>query len=527
MGLFVFVNRGLRTSRSCGALALMLFVCAGVLGCDGSKVSNAVGSSPPLPPPFDTKLGEGTLADSTVVQVYPTSADTGLDGFYQQIACPPNADSNICNTNTASLNTSQFGNFDLSTNPIANNAAGVQKVDAIKVHYTAINVDGTADTVSGGIAMPELPASAIRGLILYFHGTTTDRTKVPSNFVPLSNSSSYTDGTLLAAVWASQGYVVAMPDYIGLGDDTSHPHPYVVYPQQNAQSGLAMVKAARALLSKNYGLSGTLPFFTTGYSEGGAYALEAGKLMQLNSAYASTLQVTLRKVVPLSGFFDLSTTGLSYLFANIQAQGPPYYVYDVTDSELSKPYLMAYLVSSYAHYAGALPSDIFAAPFDPPCSPECDTLYNLYFTSNSGDDYVIAKSDEYASDAGYLGQQGSSAQPLLTAAYAAALMNHDITNPLFQQIASADTYLFTPQFPVTVLSLEQDSIVTRANSDIAFSYFTLKNPAGPYQKVLIPNASFETPGYVYGYYEIDHTTELAFMSVLMLNQFNLGSQQGL
>jgi hypothetical protein len=249
--------------------------------------------------------------------------------------------------------------------------------------------------------------------------------------------------------------------------------------------------------------------------------------MQLNSGYASTLHVTLRKVVPLSGFFDLSNTGTGYLFTDIQTQGvAPYYVYSLFDSGASKPYLMAYLVSSYAHYAGASPADILAGPFDPPCNPQCDTLYDLYFTSNLGDDSVILQVTDYASKAGYPGEHGNSAQPLLTPAYAAALMNRDTTNPLFRQIASADTYLFTPQFPVTVLSLEQDSIVTRANSDVAYSYFTSKNPTGSYQEILIPNTSFQTPGYIYGYYGIDHTTELPFISVLMLNQFNLELQQG-
>ena len=67
----------------------------------------------------------------------------------------------------------------------------------------------------------------------------------------------------LAAVWASRGYVVVMPDYIGSGDDTSEPHPYVVYPNVNAESGLAMVKAARSLLSGSYKVTASLPLFIT------------------------------------------------------------------------------------------------------------------------------------------------------------------------------------------------------------------------------------------------------------------------
>lgn len=506
-------------------LAAIFFLFTSSLGIGCGSGSNPMNTT--SEPPFNTGLGEGNLVSSTTVQTYPTLGSNGmaLDTFYSQMVCPSGAANSICTTNEASLDTSQFGNFDLSADPIGKNSLGIEKVDAIKIDYTAINVDGSADTVSGGIAMPEVSASSIKGMILYFHGTTVNPTNVPSNFAPLSSSSSYTDGTLMAALWASQGYVVIMPDYIGLGDDTTHPHPYVVYPQQNAQSGLAMVKASRTLLAKNYGLTATLPFFTTGYSEGGAYSLEAGHLMQTNSAYASTLNVTLRKVVPLSGFFDLSNTGLAYLFANTQSEGvAPYYIYDLSLMQASKPFLMGYLVSSYAHYASVAPTDIFAAQFDPPCSPNCDTLYQLYFTSNPTDTIVATEANYYATQAGYLNQGSNSATPLLTSAYAMALMNHDTTNPLYKQVAGADTYTFTPQFPVALLSLQQDSVVTRANSDIAYNYFTSKGPASLFQEILIPNTAFETPGYLYGYYNIDHTTELPFLAVLMLNQFDQPSQ---
>jgi hypothetical protein len=502
-------------------LAAILFLFAGAVSIGCGSGSSPVGSAPV--PPFDTGLGEGNLVSSTTVQIYPTSGSNGmaLDSFYDQMVCPSGAAESICTTNEASLDTPQFGNFDLSADPIGKNSLGIEKVDAIKIDYTTVNVDASADTVSGGIAMPEVAASSIKGMILYFHGTTVNPTNVPSNFAPLSSSSSYTDGTLMAALWASQGYVVIMPDYIGLGDDTAHPHPYVVYPQQNAQSGLAMVKASRTLLTKNYGLTSTLPLFTTGYSEGGAYSLEAGHLMQTNPAYASTLNVTLRKVVPLSGFFDLSNTGLGYLFGNIQSEGvAPYYIYDTELMQLSKPFLIGYLVSSYAHYASATPTDIFASQFDPPCSPDCDTLYQLYFTSKPTDTVVATEASSYATQAGYLSHDSNSATPLLTSAYATALMNHDTTNPLYQQVAGADTYTFTPQFPVALLSLQQDSVVTRANSDIAYNHFISKGAASLYQEILIQNTAFETPGYLYGYYNIDHTTELPYLGVLMLNQFN-------
>ena len=175
---------------------------------------------------------------------YPTatsSTQTGLDTFYSQTICPSTLTTQNCALNEASLNTAEFGNFNVVADPISNNPLGVKLVDAVKIDYTAINVNQSPVTVSGGIAIPEIAPSSIKGMILYFHGTTTQRTNVPSNFTTTTNTA-YTDGVLLAAVWASQGYVVVMPDYIGLGDDTTHVHPYVIYPTQNAQSGGHFVK---------------------------------------------------------------------------------------------------------------------------------------------------------------------------------------------------------------------------------------------------------------------------------------------
>lgn len=506
---------------SCIVLAALL------AGCGSSKPTLGA----PGQPPFDSAGGEGTLVSEQPVITFSTGTtptQTGLDTFYSQTICPSTLTAQNCAANQANLNTAEFGNFDLAANPIANNAAGVKLVDAIKVDYTAINVDQTPVKVSGGLAVPEIAPSAIKGIILYFHGTTVQRTNVPSNFTP-TTSATYTDGTLLAAVWASQGYIVVMPDYIGLGDDTTHIHPYVVYPAQNAQTGFAMLKAVQTVLSSKYQITGNLPLYITGYSEGGAYALEAGHLMQTNPQYASTLNVTLKDVVPLSGFFDLSGTGVPYLFYNMDPSAPsnPYYAYSPLTSIASKPYLSAYLTLSFANYANIAPTTILSGSFYTfPCSngSNCRTLDNLYFTDpqTSGyDTVVISIADTQAEIAGWGVFTNNSVAPLLTQSYSTALQNKDTTNPLYQQLVNADTYTFTPTFPVTLLSLQQDSVVTRVNSDVAYAYFTQQNAKGPYQELLVPNSDFMvSDGEYLPNAGVDHLTEVPFMSILILNQFN-------
>jgi len=499
-----------------------------VSGCGG----NGGSSAPSSPAPFDSAKGEGDLVSNQLVVTYPTATttQTGLDTVYTQAICPDTVGPQDCTTNENSLNTPAFGNFNVSADPIANNPLGIKLVDAIKIDYTALNVDQSAVTVSGGILVPELAAKSLKGMILYFHPTTVQRTKVPSNFVTATNADPNFEGILFAAVWASQGYVVVMPDYVGLGDDTTHVHPYVVYPAQNAQSGLAMVKAARSALASTYDITGRLPLYVTGYSEGGAYALEAAHLMQNNSRYASTLKVKLKIDAPMSGFYDVSDTGLSYLFDNITATNNNWFSLNPVLSAISKPYLFADVALSFANYSGIAPTDILAGMFytcsagypNDPCGAS-GNLDGLYYTATQTPHWgetVVSIAVSQAVNTGW-GPLSNAITPLLTSTYAEALMSKDQSNPLYQQILASDTYLFVPKFPVTLVSLMEDSIVTRKNSDVAFAYFTQQNPSGPYHEDLVDNNNFLVFSALSGSTgPVDHSTQLPFLSVLVLNQFN-------
>lgn len=466
-----------------------------------------------------------TYPTASIAPAGDTTPEPGLDAFYSQLVCNGLSQQD-CATNVTNLDSPEFGNFNLAADPIGSNPLGIAAVDAVKLSYVAINVDRTAVRVSGGIVIPQIAPAALKGLILYFHGTTVQRTNVPSAFTATNNVATYTDGILTAAIWASQGYVVVMPDYIGLGDDTAHPHPYVAYPRQNAQSGLAMLRAARSFLAQSYKITGRLPLFVTGYSEGGAYALEAAHLMQNNPRYASELKAKLREAAPISGFFDLSGTGLPYLFDNISTTNNKWFSFNPTLSALSKPFLSAFLLLSFADYSAIAPTDIMAGDFYNCASgqTQCgasNNLNGLFFTAQQSAGYDAVAQSVSFTQAITTGWSGASnaVTPLLTETYATALMDRDVDNPLYQQILSADTYVFTPDFPVTLVSLSQDSIVTRVNSDVAFSYFTAQNPSGPYKEQLVDNSDFLVKGF-FSSGPIDHTSEVPFLTVLVLNEFN-------
>lgn len=67
------------------------------------------------------------------------------------------------------------------------------------------------------------------------------------------------------------------PDYLGYGSDAQHVHPYVIYPLQNVRTAIYLLNEAVSVLKSKYGLrNGPLPVVSTGYSEGGAYAVYFG-----------------------------------------------------------------------------------------------------------------------------------------------------------------------------------------------------------------------------------------------------------
>lgn len=132
-------------------------------------------------------------------------------------------------------------------------------LDVYKIHYKTNAPDGTETQASGLIAMPIAPKGKV-GVVSYAHGTRVLRTDVPSK-------NDERNAIYLAVFGSSGGYMVVMPDYLGLGDNALPVHPYV---QANtlASSSIDMLLAAKEVAEKaDYPLSDKL--FLAGYSEGG------------------------------------------------------------------------------------------------------------------------------------------------------------------------------------------------------------------------------------------------------------------
>lgn len=366
----------------------------------------------------------GVLSESTAPVTYSTFAlQMAFKKGQLNAGFAPSDDGALANESNV---ITQFGTSAenvIRTTPNAN----VISAYAIKYNTPGVNArvlrEDIDRTVSGLVITPpdNVP---VKGVVLYYHPTETTKNQVPSclpesNFVaigsltpttgvyPKAAPSNFTYCnnypaqyymlnydttyiTTLGATFAANGYIVVAPDYIGQGNDVSTMHPYVVYPQVNAKSGIYMLNAAKTLL-KNIGYNrvefgGNTKLFITGFSEGGAYALNASQQLQTNMAsYLQNLGLHLTVTAPAEGAYDLRDSQMNFEFANVQdglfnggslnesdlvsyqfdADDMPISVAPSTFAEsinpwnagssiataMAKPYLISYALTAYAYYS--------------------------------------------------------------------------------------------------------------------------------------------------------------------------------
>ena len=225
-------------------------------------------------------------------------------------------------------------------------AAGVSSAKYDYITYTTPSAPflfaggaSSIETVSGLVVLPSdstgkpLAESQIKGVVLYFHPTVLSKAGIPSGYgnshtlLPNGYPSWDDQATFytqfeLASIYASDGYIVIAPDYLGQGIDTSAVHPYVLLPEPNALSGIYMLQALNTYLKQNYSINlantNKKSLFISSYSEGGGYALKAASL--LDDKYASVLANTglkLKGTVGVSGAYDLTHEELPFAFADV------------------------------------------------------------------------------------------------------------------------------------------------------------------------------------------------------------------
>lgn len=166
-------------------------------------------------------------------------------------------------------------------------------VTIYEVQYQTPGVDGSMVTASGIVMVPPTNWTESFPLISVQHGTIFDRNVAPS----------YGEKCGEAQAWYSEvvsnGYIVVMADYIGLGQAGITYHPYF-HAQTEATSTRDMIRAARQLCTeKGVGINDKL--FLAGYSQGGNVTAALQRLLERD--YPQEFKITASAI--MAAPFDL------------------------------------------------------------------------------------------------------------------------------------------------------------------------------------------------------------------------------
>ncbi len=176
------------------------------------------------------------------------------------------------------------------------------------LEYVTVGAGNEPTTGAGALMVPAGLDARCRGdrpILLYAHGTSTNRA---FNIADL-NDSQNAEGLLLAAVFATQGYIVVAPNYAGYDTSTLGYHAYLNADQQSKDMIDALtaarlaLPAAGALITKD---SGRL--YLTGYSQGGYVAMATQRALQ-SSGMTVTAAAPMSGPYALAAFFDAVVAG--------------------------------------------------------------------------------------------------------------------------------------------------------------------------------------------------------------------------
>jgi pimeloyl-ACP methyl ester carboxylesterase len=211
-------------------------------------------------------------------------------------------------------------------------------VNVYRLTYDTTDPAGNLTPASGALMVPSgtsTGCSGSRPIVLYAHGTSTEKTDDISQLTSNGNA----EGVLLAAVFAAQGYIVVAPNYLGYDISTLGYHPYLIAKQQSREM-IDSLKAARSALPVAAAVSTTDggKLFVTGYSEGGYVAMATHSAMQAAG-------ITVTASAPMSGPYALAALGDAIFEGEVSANA------NVSVALLTVAYQNAY-------------GDIYATPAD-------------------------------------------------------------------------------------------------------------------------------------------------------------------
>ncbi len=297
-----------------------------------------------------------------------------------------------------------------------------------KVTYNTVDVSGNPTVASGMIAVPISPLCDSIPIALYAHGAVLLKTDIPSS----SNQESD-----LGKALASRGVVVAMPDYLGLGDSQFGYHP-LQHAASEATACVDILRAAKEFVADSLPFDFSNEIFLTGYSQGGHSAMATAKYIQDNQLQT---EFNIAGLIPMSGLYNIEGQTKTVL----------------NDITFGYPALVVYLIQSYEYVYGNIysqPSDLLQSPYDTLIPP----LLNGAYAFDVVNPLLPGKASQY-----------------LTPSFVSAFFADSISKstPVWQALLANNIYDWTPAFPVNLLYCYADELVFQQNSLDAYDAMTL------------------------------------------------------
>ncbi len=357
-------------------------------------------------------------------------------------------------------------------------------------HMQYQTVAGANESVSASAALM-IPSGTLgscqgaRPIVMYAHGTN------PSKAFNMADVANNSEALLMASVFASQGYIVVAPNYVGYDTSSSPYHPYVNADQQSKDMIDALAAARSALSGVSATDGGKL--YVTGYSQGGFVAMATHRAMQ-----AAGMTVT--AAAPMSGPYALAA------FADAIFEG---------EVNTSGPLNFNLLVTSYQHTYGnvySMPTDVYEAHYAStadellPSTTPVSTIYSqgelpqnaLFNSTPPSPQYAAMTPATTPTNLAKIFAQGFGTNNLVTNAYRLSYLQDATANPdggfptattgvpasapgnaLRQDLKSNDLRNWKPSAPVLLCAGDSDPTVFYFNTQLMQSYWAANSPGSP------------------------------------------------
>lgn len=309
-----------------------------------------------------------------------------------------------------------------------------QPLELHKISYRSRDEKNRAVILTGLIVLPR--GGAPKGLVIFNHGTMVDPALSPSRFTGKTNKS---EAELAALAFASGGYAVAMPDYLGLGDHKgAHPYPLGAL---NSLSAVDIIAPARTLARRQKTEIGSR-LFVSGYSEGGAVAMWTVRDLEQRSGALYNVSAA----APMAGPYDLSETTRKWLLAS------------PTDQQefVIRLYLASYMVHYFHKSNGLKITDYF--------KPSMAFTIAQAFKGGVSDENIIKR----LAIAATLMRSKNSLANVVTPRFQKALETTDVSDPVIREMKKSDCYDWSPRTKMLLISLAGDKVVDPANTEKTF-----------------------------------------------------------